>query len=83
MKDNKVDLLVTPTEPKGPSEGKQDVAKNKDTSANHKQSQEMNKALVFFRKVRRKAWIQKENNDCENTIVDFARKPKFPPSFSC
>lgn len=50
MKDNTVDPPVTLTEPKRPSEGKQDVAENNDTSANHKHSQQRNKALVFFRK---------------------------------
>lgn len=49
-KDNKIDPLVTPTEPKWPPQGKQDVAKNSDTSENHKWSQEMTKALAFFRK---------------------------------
>jgi hypothetical protein len=46
IKDNRVDPLITPTEPKRPSKGKQDVAMNSDTSADHKQPTD-DKAPVF------------------------------------
>lgn len=69
-----VDPLVTPSEPKRPSEGKQDVAKNNDTSAHHKQSQQMEKAWCFS-ELRRKARTAKGNNDWGNTIVHSAHKP--------
>lgn len=84
IKDNKVDPLVTPIEPKRPSQGKQDVVKNNDTSASHKQSQQINKALLFFRESEEKHGFKGKTMTVEILLLFLPTNPNFhlPPQTS-